>query len=332
MNAEQRIELLQKLGDYIRENSAQWVDIKARAGIANAWFIPQFTDRATFSIASNYLDAFKLSQFATQYSVRDDTSSTTVGLILAGNIPLVGFHDVLCVFLSGHQSLVKTSTKDEILLKHLVGKMNEWEPEISTIIRFSDQLKSCHAYIATGSNNSSKYFDYYFNKYPHIIRRNRTSVAVLDGTESAEDLANLSDAVNLYFGLGCRNVTKMYVPPGYDFIPLLESFNKYAYFVDHNKYRNNFDYQYAILLIDHKYYMTNGSVLLAENEQIFSPISQLNYGFYTDRDQLITELSQRQDVQCLTGNGLTPFATIQDPTLTDFADNVDTMSFLAGLK
>lgn len=147
-------------------------------------------------------------------------------------------------------------------------------------------LKGCDAYIATGSNNSSRYFEYYFNKYPHIIRKNRTSVAILTGTESADELEGLADDVYLYFGLGCRNITKIYVPEGYDFVPLLDSFRKYNFLAEHHKYKNNFDYNLALHLLNKKYYMSNGSLLLVEEPSLFSPISQLNYEFYSDADNL----------------------------------------------
>jgi len=192
-------------------------------------------------------------------------------------------------------------------------------------------LKGCDAYIATGSNNSARYFDYYFSKYPHIIRRNRSSVAILDGTETAIELERLADDVHLYFGLGCRNVTKLLVPAGYDFVPLLEAARKYARFADHNKYRNNYDYQLALLLLNSRFYMTNESLLLVESEAVFSPVSQLNYGFYTDRAALLPSLKNNPDIQCIVGKGFIPFGQAQSPALGDFADGVDTLRFLAGL-
>ena len=193
-------------------------------------------------------------------------------------------------------------------------------------------LKGCDAYIATGSNNSARYFDYYFSKYPHIIRRNRTSVAILTGYESAAELDKLADDVNLYYGLGCRNVTKIYVPENYDFVPLLASFKKYIDFADHNKYKNNYDYQLAILLLNNKYYMTNGAILLVENEAFFSAISQLHYEFYTgDPATISAGLQNNRDIQCVIGNGYINFGQAQSPGLADFADGVDTMGFLLGL-
>src|SRR5688572_10749601 len=158
-------------------------------------------------------------------------------------------------------------------------------------------LKGCDAYIATGRNNSSRYFEYYFSKYPHIIRRNRTSVAVLDATETPEELEKLADDVHLYFGMGCRNVTKIFVPKDYDFIPMLSAFKKYNYFKDHNKYKNNYDYILALHILNRKFYMTNESIILLENPSIFSPISQLNYEFYAHKNAVDEQLTSLRDLQ-----------------------------------
>jgi hypothetical protein len=192
-------------------------------------------------------------------------------------------------------------------------------------------LKGCDAYITTGSNNSSRYFEYYFGKYPHIIRRNRTSVAILQGDESSEDLEKLADDVYLYFGLGCRNVTKLFVPENYDFIPLLTAFKKYNYLADHQKYKNNYDYNLAILLLNKKFYMSNESILLAENISLFSPISQLNYEYYSNLNELETILTGNQDLQCLVGKNYLPFGNAQSPSIDDFADGINTLKFLSGL-
>lgn len=250
---------------------------------------------------------------------------------MAGNIPLVGFHDWMCIFISGHKAMIKPSSKDQVLIKHLVGKINEWDSEATTITEFSEMLKGCDAYVATGSNNSSRYFEYYFNKYPHIIRRNRTSVAVLNGEETTEELEKVADDVYLYFGLGCRNVTKIYIPEGYDFVPLLEAFRKYNYLADHHKYKNNYDYNLALHLLNKVYYMTNGSILLIEDPRLFSPISQLNYEFYTDKKALKSTLATEQDLQCVVGKDFTPFGDSQSPSITDYADGIDTLKFLTSL-
>ena len=172
---------------------------------------------------------------------------------MAGNIPMVGFHDFLSVFISGHYQTIKLSEKDNQLLKHLVLKMYEWDSKMKEYAQFASLLKGCDAYIATGSNNSARYFEQYFAKYPSIIRKNRTSIAILDGTETNEYLEKLSDDIHLFFGLGCRNVTKIYVPEEYNFLPLLQSFHQYKYFADHHKYKNNYDYNLSIQLMNNRY-------------------------------------------------------------------------------
>ena len=198
-------------------------------------------------------------------------------------------------------------------------------------ICFAENLKGCDAYIATGSNNSERYFDYYFGKYPNIIRRNRTSVAVLEGNETNDELELLTDDIHLYFGFGCRNVTKLYVPEGYDFIPLLKALEKYNHFADFHKYKNNYDYNLALLLMNSKFFMSNESVLLTENESVFSPPSQVNYEFYTDKKTVTEILQADENIQCIVGNGFIDFGHSQSPLLTDYADGVDTMNFLCTL-
>ncbi len=333
MNLQQRINLLLQLGNYFKDNDAEWTSIREKAKRENGWFTELFTGLAIDNICNAFLDAGKLGAFGAAYAVpSEQTHPKTIGLVMAGNIPLVGFHDWLCIFLSGHRALVKTSSKDSVLIKHIISKMATWDPEAGNQTRFSEMLKGCDAYIATGSNNSARYFEYYFSKYPSIIRRNRTSVAILDGKETEEDLDKLADDVHLYYGLGCRNVTKIWVPAGYDFVPMLNAFKKYSDFADHNKYKNNYDYQLAIALLNNQYYMTNGSVLLIENESVFSPISQLNYSYYSNNlSGIVAGLQNNNDIQCVIGNGWLPFGKAQSPALTDFADGVDTMEFLGGV-
>jgi len=250
---------------------------------------------------------------------------------MAGNIPLVGFHDWLCVFISGHKSLIKLSSKDQVLLKHLTDKMIEWNEEVKELVQFADMLKSCDAYIATGSNNSSRYFEYYFGKYPHIIRRNRTSIAILNGKETNEDLEKLADDVYQYFGLGCCNVTKIYLPFNYDFLPLLTIFKKYNYLADHHKYKNNYDYNLAVQILNKKYYMTNNSILLIEEPSLFSPISQLNYEFYNNKKDLVASLQTINDIQSIIGKDFISFGQAQQPGITGYADGIDTLMFLINL-
>lgn len=331
MNLQHRIDLLAELGQYISANQEDWQAAKDRAYRENGWFIPEFTERATQAIARSFLRKDKLAAWVSAYPQLGQGPARTVGIVMAGNIPLVGFHDWLSVFISGHRALVKLSSRDAVLLKHLVQQLSEWDPEAGEQTRFADMLKGCDAYIATGSNNSSRYFEYYFSRFPHIIRRNRTSVAILTGAESREDLEKLADDVYLYFGLGCRNVTSIRVPEGYDFVPLLEAFRKYNYLADHHKYKNNYDYNLALQILNKKFYMTNGSILLVEDPSLFSPISQLHYAFYTDKNALEQSLAAQDALQCVVGAGHTGFGEAQEPGLSEYADGVDSLSFLTAL-
>ena len=332
MNLINRINLMSRLGEYMRSDEPDWVLAKEKAYLENGWFIPAFTDLAATHISRNYLDKPLLEEWAARYDIKENNIPRSVGIVMAGNIPLVGFHDLLAVFISGNKAVIKPSSKDSALLKQLVAKLTEWDPAVAGLIRFQDMLKDCDAYIATGSNNSSRYFDYYFGKYPHIIRRNRTSAAILTGTETPAELEQLADDVHLYFGLGCRNVTKIFVPEGYPFVPLLESFRKYSYFADHHKYKNNYDYNLAICIMNNTFYMTNGSLLLLEEQSVFSPISQLNYQYYRKPEELTGQLKNNDDLQCIIGQGFTAFGRAQHPSLTDYADGTDTMHFLTSLS
>ncbi len=332
MNLQHRIDLMVRLGKYILADGEEWKAAKEKASYENGWFIPAFIDLSVQRIAESFLTAEILNNWTKNYGLpANNVSAKKIGIVMAGNIPLVGFHDFLCVFISGHSAIVKPSSKDQTLIKHLAQKIIEWQPEAAISIQFAETLKDCDAYIATGSNNSSRYFEYYFAKYPHIIRKNRTSVAILTSNESSIELEKLADDVHLYFGLGCRNVTKIYVPEGYDFIPLLEAFKKYSYLADHHKYKNNFDYNLAIHLLNKKYYMTNGSILLIEEPALFSPISQLNYEFFKDQSSLSASLKDLPELQAVVGEGNILFGDGQSPSISDYADGIDTLSFLSHL-
>ena len=331
MNLQNRIELLQKLKNYLQDDGSEWKEVKAKATAYNGWFIPEFIDLAVNNICTHYLEQDLLKHWANHYHLDDNINGKNTGIVMAGNIPLVGFHDFLCVFITGHRQTIKLSGKDDVLLKHIIEKLYSWDERVQQYIALSEMLKGCDAYIATGSNNSARYFEQYFAKYPSIIRRNRTSVAILNGKETEEDLDKLADDIHLYFGLGCRNVTKVYVPAAYNFVPLLKAFDKYKYFADHHKYKNNYDYQLSIALMNNIYYMTNESTLLIENNEIFSAISQLNYSFYNDVEMVTKSLEDNTDVQCIIGSNFTPFGKAQQPGLFDYADGIDSMQFLLTL-
>jgi len=332
MILQDRIGLLKRLGSYILSGDARWKEAREKASLQNGWFAPEFVALAIENIAKKFLKEDELIRWSAHYKIQTlNSSPRKVGIVMAGNIPLVGFHDLLSVFISGHKALIKPSSKDEVLIKELAEVLKTWEPQVSSLIEFSEMLKDCDAYITTGSNNTSRYFEYYFGKYRHIIRRNKTSVAVLTGNETKTDLEGLAGDVYQFFGLGCRNVTKLYVPKGYDFGSLLEVFKKYDYLADHHKYKNNYDYNLTLHILNNKFYMTNGSILLVEDSSIFSPISQLNYEYYASRDELLSSLYNNQDIQGIIEKNHIPFGQAQSPGLFDYADKVDTMEFLQSL-
>ncbi|TWF41215.1 acyl-CoA reductase LuxC [Chitinophaga polysaccharea] len=332
MNIIEKEAALVRLGQYLAAKSPELEAVKERAFIANGWFTPAFIDNALDNISRYFLSPEKLKDWLEGYpKVAEAREAKTVGIVTAGNIPLVGFHDWLCGFVSGHQVKMKLSAKDEILLKHILEKIGEWYPALAHQTEIQEMLKGCDAYIATGSNNSARYFHYYFAKYPHIIRHNRTSAAILTGHESAAELEALADDIMLYFGLGCRNVTKIYVPTNYDFVPLLKALDKYGHLAEHHKYKNNYDYNLALLLLNSSPYITNGTILLQENTALFSPLSVLHYSYYIDMAQLQQELSGEEAIQCLVGQSFTPFGYAQQPNLIDYADGVDTLKFLLEL-
>ncbi len=333
MHLEQRINLLVDLGKYITSENSSWQNTKQEAHIENRWFTPEFINLAIKNIAGHYLDKDKLQSWISQYQIPNENNQPkNVGIIMAGNIPLVGFHDFLSVFIAGHRQTIKPSSKDNVLIRQIARHLYALDEASGPYISFSELLKGCDAYIATGSNNSARYFDYYFGKYPNLIRRNRTSVAVLKGNESGNELENLANDIYFYFGMGCRNVTKLYVPRNYDFAPLLDACKKFNYLVDHNKYRNNYDYQLALLILNKKYYMTNGSVIIIEEPSLFSPISLLHFEYYDDDRALADFLTANGDIQCIVGDGYIPFGQAQYPKLTDFADGTDTLQFLLKLN
>ncbi len=332
MDLQERIHLMVKLGEYIESNTDEWQLFKNKASRENPWFVAEFIEQSSKNINASFLQQNFLETWVAQYDIKEIAHPKKVGVVMAGNIPLVGFHDFLCVWISGHHIIIKPSSKDEVLIHHIVDKLIEWNKQAAQSISFAENLKNCDAYIATGSNNSSRYFEYYFSKYPNIIRRNRTSVAILDGTETKEELNLLADDIQLYFGLGCRNVTKLYVPKEYDFIKLLDALKKYDHFGDFHKYKHNFDYHLALLIMGNKFYMNNGSIILTENASLFSPVSQVHYEFYDDKNAVIDSLKNNQDVQCIVGHEEIPFGKAQEPSLNDYADGIDTIQFLLSLN
>ncbi|MGH2642758.1 MAG: acyl-CoA reductase [Chitinophagaceae bacterium] len=328
-----RIDLMTKLGEYLSSGDKELAEIKNQASLHNGWFIPEFVDLALKNIAEEFLQKEKLEKWVEKYhGLAEKGHEKNVGIIMAGNIPAVGFHDFLSVFMAGQNMSVKLSSKDTVLIKHFIEKIKLWEPKLYENIQIKEMLKGCDAYIATGSNNSARYFQYYFQKYPHIIRRNRTSVAILDGTESKEELAQLSDDIFLYFGLGCRNVTKLYVPEEYDFGLLMDIFKRYDFLKNFHRYGNNYDYNLSIALLNKTKFMTNDVALFLEQASPFSPISVLHYENYKNKKEVESQVAGNESIQCIVGHHHLPFGQVQHPALDDYADGFDTMKFLTEIN
>ena len=271
-----------------------------------------------------------LEKWLSDYSCLNNKSDKTVLIICAGNLPIVGWHDILCCILFGHSVKVKLSSDDDILIPAIVNLWQLFYPEIKDRVQFlKTKPENFDLVIATGSNNSNRYFDYYFGDFPHIFRNNRTSIAVLDHSTTKIELENLADDIFQYYGLGCRSVTKLYFPVGYDIDNFFKSVYKYKNVVNHNKYMNNYDYNRSIYLLQNFKFLDNGFLILKESEDLFSPVSVINYEFYKDLGNLETKINLiSADIQCRVGLGGIPFGSAQKPNLWDYADGVDTIKFL----
>jgi hypothetical protein len=262
-------------------------------------------------------------------SLSKDYKPSTVGVINAGNIPFVGLHDLLCVLVSGNYYVGKNSSDDPFLLPFVCQKLTELNLELKHIVSFTDKLSKFDKVIATGSNNSARYFEYYFKQYPHIIRKNRNGVAVLTGNETSEELKLLGEDIFRYFGLGCRNVSHIMVPVGYDFTRLMDAMESYSYVASHHKYMNNYDYYRAILMLKKIPFYDNGYLILKQDEAIPSVISIVHYSYYQNEKSIKERLiANKENIQCVISSRHTPFGMSQFPNLWDYADGVDTLQFL----
>ena len=337
MNWSERIELLVRLGRHLEGDDEYLQAVMHRTEFHNPWFTKANQGLAIQAITHHFLQRGKLEEWAARYPVSDTPTGKTVGIVMAGNIPLVGFHDWLCVFMAGHRAQVKLSDKDPYLFPYLLKLLQSWEPAVENQVEVVDKLKDYDAVIATGSNNSARYFEAYFGNRPHIIRRNRNGVAVLSGQETEVELRQLGADVFSFFGLGCRNVAKLYVPAGYDFDPLLEALHEQREIVLHEKYKHNFDYNYALFILNKASFKANGCILLKEDPSLASRIACLHYEYYRNLEQVVAELElRREEVQCIVArpgflsHPTIPFGSTQQPGLADYADGVDTMAFLMG--
>ncbi len=302
---------------------------------SNSWFKRSQLEFA-FKSWSNALTQENLDKWLAPYDLSNEKLKT-IGLILAGNIPMVGFHDVLSVLISGNKALIKLSSNDELLIPLVLDYLGTIEPELKNRYKITkEKLENFDAVIATGSNNTARYFDYYFGKYPNIIRNNRNSVAVLNGSESKEDLLALGEDIFRYYGLGCRNVSKLFVPKGYNFDAFFEGMFAFKDLINDEKYTNNYDYNKAVYLMSNFNILDNGFLTIKEDTSYASPISSVFYEYYEDLETLKNKInSDNEKIRCVVSNQLIensmPFGSTQNPALWDYADNVDTIKFLLSL-
>lgn len=335
---ERKVEGLQRLGDFLLKPDDDFKALIPLAKNKNGWFTQEEIEKA-ITANGQMLNHHDLKLWA-DTAAEAPKSIKKIGLILAGNLPLVGFHDILAVLISGHIALIKLSSQDDILIPAILKNLIAFVPDFNSQIQYVNRLENFDAVIATGSNNSSRYFDYYFAKVPHIIRKNRNSIAVLSGEESNEDLKNLGKDIFDYYGLGCRNVSKMMVPKGYIFNHFFESIEEFSPVLNHHKYQNNYDYNKSIYLVNRVDHLDNGFLLITQNTHLASPLSVVYYEEYENLEDLSSKINtQQEEIQVVVTqiplNIKSPtvsFGQSQHPKLWDYADGVNTLEFLAQLS
>ena len=340
----ERLQTFVALGNFLRSPEAQpeLADIAQQANYRNNWFTIDNSLNALHAIADEFLTADKLTDWLSQYP-QEPVTARTVGVVMAGNIPAVGFHDLLCVLLSGHRLLAKLSSQDFVLIHYLIQKLIDINPTFADWVEEAERLNAADAFIATGSNNTARYFDYYFGRKPNIIRKNRTSVGLLMGEEGENEFLKLGHDISDYYGLGCRNVSTILVPEEYDFTPLLRTLEpQVSVYLNNHKYQNNYDYNKSIYLINAVPHLDNGYLLVTQSDALVSPISVLYFQTYKLQEDATAWLNARADkIQVVasaqasegrSGQGWYPgsvaFGHTQRPGLSDYADGVDTMAFL----
>lgn len=353
MNLEQRIAAFVKLGDFFSQFSTIKIEKTddsefntlffdvfkmqiERSQEFNGWFTKENVLKAIEGWA-NELTYDNLYTWTSKYSFEPNISFKTIAIIMAGNIPLVGFHDFLSVLISGNKALVKVSSNDKHFLPLIAKFLEYYDPYFKNKIEFTQgNLSDYDAVIATGSNNTARYFEHYFGKHPNIIRKNRNSVAIIKGNETNEELEKLGDDIFQYFGLGCRNVSKLFVPKDYNFDLLFNALYKFNNIINYKKYENNYDYNKAVYLMSMFNILENGFVMLKEDNSYASPIATVFYEFYSDSNELIERLKRdSEQIQCIVSNenvvDFIKFGETQHPRLWDYADNEDTIEFLLKL-
>lgn len=340
MNHQERKAAFIRLGEVLgtvskNPQESDWAAAFNQAEAANRWFTQENIALSLRGIAF-MLQPEKLEKWFSAYSNIPETGNKRVALIMAGNIPLVGFHDLLCVLASGNTAVAKMSSQDAILPKKLVETLAEISPELAARIELSDgKLENFTHVIATGSDNSARHFEYYFGKFPNIIRKNRNSIAIINGDESLDELRALGKDIFRYFGLGCRNVSKVYLSDKISPEMLMATLEDWKPIANHSKYFNNYEYHKAIFLVEKMAHLDNGFLLLREEANLGCPVGVLHYQTYGTLDQMKAEVKIHEDkIQCIVASdklgfeNSVPFGKAQSPELWDYADGVDTMSFL----
>jgi hypothetical protein len=344
MHLKQRIKAFVQVGEFIKRHYKSAYasgeenlhlglkELIKMAEVYNGWFIERFQKHAMLNIAE-MLREEELLTFTSDIPETNEQAKT-IAIVCAGNIPMVAFHDILCVLISGHQALIKLSSDDNVLLPFFLKLLVHYEPQFEKQITFSEgKMTNFNAVIATGSNNTAGYFEYYFSKYPNIIRKNRSSVAVLKGDEKKDELALLGRDVFYYFGLGCRNVSQLLVPENWDPSTFFEALYEYGFVIENKKYGNNYDYNRAVYLLGNEPFLDNNFLILKSDSQIHAPISVVFYKNYKDEAELRQFLSDKDsEIQCVVGKDYIPFGNSQSPVITDYADNINTLKFLLHLK
>jgi len=340
MNINERTELISEIGEFLKnyldekydnkkdDNLIEFEKVIKKAQSNNSWFTDE-NIKINLTYWSKKLIKTNLNQWLSKYNLKD-TSRKNIAIIMAGNIPLVGFHDFICVFLAGHNSIIKLSSNDKYLIPFL---LNLVKFPSDRVVYLDGMLTEYDAVIATGSDNTSRYFEYYFKNKQSIIRKNRNSIAILDGNETDEELKSLSHDILTYFGLGCRSVSKLYVPKDYNFDSFFNSIFEYKDLINNHKYANNYDYNKAIYLMSEYKFLDNGFFMIKEGNEMHSPISTINYEYYDNISHLSEKIKQQaENIQCVVSNikfeGRIDFGETQNPSLNQYADNIDVMNFL----
>jgi hypothetical protein len=296
----------------------------------NPWFTPENVRTALQSTALELTEENLVKWTSSYPGIKNSREPLKAAVIMAGNIPLVGFHDMISVLITGNNLIAKTSSKDSELIVYLGEILSSLNPEFRTKIEFTEgALTNFDVVIATGSNNTSRYFEYYFAKYPNIIRKNRNSIAILEGNETEEELEGLGKDIFSYFGLGCRNISKIYVPKGYDFTGMVKNWNRFSTIISHTKYANNYDFNKAVYIVNKEKFNDTGYLLIKEDRKISSPVSVLHYEYIESQEALKKHIELMNDnIQCIVGRNNISFGEAQSPHLWDYADGIDTIEFL----